>query len=218
MTGFTEKGAKRVADATLYIERASRNSPSGKGQGPTLSPLGRYAKIKAGEDGKYSWVAVKHNSDGEIEEDEEWGTGSHEAPSEDEEATGYAIESRWKSTSVIFGDIVWITPAMGQDFYVFDYNPSVRLAKITDADEITAREDETPGEGEVKVLVYDTDDDLFSVALDDDDEEITVTVKNPFRTVIEIPDGDAETELYLQMEFRDGQWWVTGVECDTGGA
>jgi len=210
MTGFTEKGAKRVAEATLYIERSSRNNPSGKGQGPTLSPLGRYAKIKAGEDGKYSWVAVKHNADGEIEEDDEWGSGDHT------EDTGYAIESRWKSESVIFGDIVWITPAMGQDFYIFDYSPSVRLGKITDTDEITAREDETPGEGEVTVLVYE--DDEITEALDDDDDEITVTVKNPFRSKIEIPDGDEEEELYLQMEFRDGEWWVTGVECDTGGA
>lgn len=119
--GFTGDGARRVAAATTWVEGVRRNDPAGPRRPSKHSPLGRWIKItSAHTEGKYSWVAVKWNATHAYEEDADAGSGDKDAEN------GYAVEAIYKSEHVILNSIVWAYPAMGQDYYLFDYHPSAQ--------------------------------------------------------------------------------------------
>src|SRR4051812_3202147 len=154
--GFTEDGARRVAGATIVSERGLKNPPGKRGRTATLSPLGFWAKIIGnGANSKYSWVAVKKDDLGDWEEDDEWGAGEHT------DDTGYAEEARYTSQYVLKESIVWMMPTPGQDFYTFEYQPGIQIAKIESAGTISARDGNTLGEGTVRVIkVHHVNHDL----------------------------------------------------------
>lgn len=81
-------------------------------------------------------------------------------------------------------------------------------AKLLADDTISARQGQTPGEGEVTLEWYDDEEEEMTSG----DEEITLTVKNNFRTEIE---GDGTNDVYVQITYGAGAWWITAVDCNT---
>lgn len=207
MVGFSPDGAKRVAAATQTVERWSKNS-SGRprfSNGPTP---GRWAKIKNGENGKYSWVSVKLGDDGFMEEDEAWGKGDHTKDGE------FAVEAQWRSKFVPNGSIVWITPGPGRDCFLFEYAPGILICRLPASTTISRRQDfgasSRPGSGTVEILKVnnganpDTD-------LDDEFEGTGTTIKvfNWTKTAI-----GGSTARPVIVEFgTGGRFWLIGDEC-----
>lgn len=201
MVGFTKAGAERIVEVVKYVERETRNPRQKRGRGAVSASLGFWAKITDGTNGKYSWEAMKPTDNDELESETDWGEGSHS------DSTGYAIEARYQSSYVLNDSVVWMTPAKAEDYYVFDYSPGVRSAKIVSAATIPARSGSTPGDADVTL------EDFDGTSFTDGDD---VKVYNPFRSEIE---GEAGGELYIEITYGDGGvWWVTGVDCkSTGG-
>jgi len=80
-------------------------------------PYGFWAAITATDnEGKYSWKSQVINSDGTLSNDTDNGTSGNY-----DDDTLYAVEALWASKAVIIGSMVWLYPALTQEFYVFPY-------------------------------------------------------------------------------------------------
>lgn len=201
MVGFTHEGAQRVANATLYVETLTKNGPSKGNRASKSSPLGFWAKITGGNAGKYSWTAIKHKTDLSNTEDEDWGKAIY---SDD---FGYAVEAFNASEWVIKNDIVWLTPAKsddGSDYYVFQYNPGMIWCKGSGTiPAATGTDTITPGDG-FSFAVWRMDYATATMTA----TTSHVDVYNPFKTAI-----TPGSSKFIQCAFRDGVWFLTGVEC-----
>ena len=200
LVGFNEEGARRLVQSTIAEERRTKNHQGRQRRPPRLSPDGRWAKIiHNGTDGKYSWVAVKLNDDGEWEEDSDWGEGTYS------DETGFAQEARFKSKWVLEDSIVWLEPAPEQDYYEFSYSPGTHVAKLAAGESISGRTSGTPGSGTVTLQKVTGESPSF-----EDGEELTVY--NPFSTIE--TEEDSEEDLWIEIDFgAGGFWWVTAVDC-----
>ncbi len=97
--------------------QADRRGVQGQGpasQGPRYASGERWAKIKGylSGTGKYSWVAVKPDKYGKLEEFAEWGSGDCE------QETGYARELGGCKDCPP-EQIVRLWPSLNQEFYLF---------------------------------------------------------------------------------------------------
>lgn len=193
---LSEEDYNRTLNAVSAWERSVKNTtrpPSG----PTYTNEGRWAKITEHQDEKYSWVGCRFVDGVGFESDEKYGKGNHE------EKAGYAVEARYRSTKVLQHAVVWLTPAYSQgvSYYIFDYNPGVRHARV-----ITAPKTITEG--------MNTTHTVQMIKLNrsnwqwDEDQEIAV--RNPWSTDITID----STTMIIQLAFTEGEWLITGVDCE----
>lgn len=208
--GFNEEGARRIAKAVIRSERQKRRVKGDIGRHASIPERGRWAKItENGQDGKYSWVAVKKDESGDWQEDQDWGKGDYR------NSTGYAMEVTHKSKWVLKDSIVRLRPTPGQDFFTFKYSPGVWLAKIVSAGSISARSGSQAGSGSVTVQ---ESSDSGSIT---DKEDVTAY---NFSTSEITGEEGSDSELFLEIEFgTGGLWWVTAVDCpaeeeETGGS
>lgn len=185
---FSKEAAQRVAQATISVERMLQSRPATKKGKSGSAYVGFYARITEREDAgpKCSWVKLEAQDDGAFENNEDWGTGDHT------EDTGWAVDING-CENVVKGSIVWLEPAMGQDFYVFCYSPGVLVVKSIEP--IPSEE-----EGEVKVEL-------------EDDEEDEIKVHNPFGDDVPIDEGEEEVTLIVGYEALKGRWVVIGEDC-----
>lgn len=192
---FDNRTLTRIQNAVHHAERTGPARPHGD-RGKGRNNQGFWAQITDGNEGRYSWTALKLE-DGELVEDEDWGSGSHE------DDGGYAME-RNSSEYVLENSIVWLEIFPTEHVYIFDYSPGIKLAKIVSSDTITGRVGNVPGEG--NVTIEDFSGEQIATT------EQTVTVFNNYRSTIE---GETGEDLYLQIGFADGKWVVVGVDCLT---
>jgi len=139
MPSFDEQSCKRIAKSTLWVERhiaPSRNQALSYRPGND----GFFAVIKdyKGNDASnganaYSWVALQPGSDGTWGPNSEWGHGEWNGA----EPGNIIARCLDGSANVIWGDYVWLSPATGQDFYVFQYNGGGRIVTYVGSDEAT---------------------------------------------------------------------------------
>lgn len=210
MVGFSKENARRVANATLYVEKVSKNTPSKiKGTG-LQSQQGFFARITAGDSSrpgeqtsstaKYSWEAVKHKTDLTWILDPDWGTGDHA------QSQGYAVESKFRSKYVLIGDIVYLYPAKstdGSDYYVFDYNPTTKIGTVNISVSASARVGTTLG---------------FCSSFNINDIDGTADVLFPSANSLNVFNwtGTAVNLIaskYYVVNWSDGRWVLTGAEC-----
>lgn len=189
MAEFDKLSQQRIARAVLWCERQNRN-PRLPHRQVLSKPAERWVQITDGASGKYSWEAIKPQSDGTWVVDTVWGTGDHTATS------GYAVEIEHLSAHVLDDSIVRLTPAPGEYFYWFEYHPRDKNAVATSA--ITAASGTTPGTG--TATVYDYDGTSLSAG------QTGVTIKNRYTTAVTSGND-------LVITYMDGWWWVTGEEC-----
>lgn len=192
---IARKALERMAASTVGWERANQNGRPLANRRPVSRSTGIWAKTKEGEEGKYSWIAMKPNEDGELEEDEDWGSGDH---TKDE---GYAVEIRYGSEYVLEGSIVWLMPASGQNFYVFDYVPGTQWVKSSATINFPARDSQEPGEGTLKFMELDEDGHFA--------EGQEMKVFNGYKDVVEL-----SSSKLAQVDFGlEGKWWIVGADC-----
>lgn len=141
---------------------------------------------------KYSWKAVRFNSDGTYEADDTIGKGLYS------DESGYAIEHRWLSQHVVERDLVHLTPCQGNLYYTFDYLPEIKVGRGN----CTARDGQVPGQGSMTYQVYDKETDEFA----DADPHIAISFKNWSKT--EVP-----SSRYVSIFFAQGFWWLNGFDC-----
>lgn len=195
MTGFTPDAARRIIEATRFVERSSRNPHGPFLRTPTPSLTGFYARITDGDGYKYSFEALEPQEDGELEVNDDWITGDHTADK------GYAVSTD-KSEYVLMDSVVWLEPARNQDYYLFHYRPGLQLAKLAENDEISKREGSTAGTGEVTIVEFDPDSETF-----EDKEEINVF--NFMTTEVDADDDDR----FVFVSYCNGVWWLSGADC-----
>jgi len=190
LVGFSRTDAKRVASATVTVERMKKNTPKRGGLTRPV-PSGFFAKITGKSGHKYSWVCMKVNDSHELEEETDF-TGSYS----DEE--NYAVEIH-KSEYVLTNSIVWLEGARTENCFIFNYHPGI-VHGLVYGSEITAREGMTVGSGEVTVRLID------EYGNDVADGE-TVSVKNYYLTEI-------EEDKPVAISFGDGgYWWILSEDC-----
>jgi len=225
MVGFSKANAKRIAASTVYVERLIKNGPPRRGNGLGQRTEGFLAQLTAQDGYKYSWVAVKHDEDGYLIQEPDYGTGDSVAPVDPEEQhKGYAIESYYRSQYCVIGDVVYLRPSRENDFYVFDYFPEVKIAYTTS--EITALNEMTLGKGEAKIYWVEkkeedsesTDETISDIQPDirkppeegepalEALEPVTSTVFNPFSS-------EVDSDSWIQIEYSNGIWLITAADC-----
>lgn len=184
-----------MRDATLQVERMTQGGAEPPRQRSSLPSAGRWARITEGEDGKYSWIGLKPNDEDSLIEDESWGKGDH---TKDE---GYAVEARHQSPFVLDGSDVWLTPAKGMSYFLFDYNPGVQWVKSFDSINFPARSSTTPGEGTLTFMEMDESGHFA--------EGQERKVFNGYKQSIQL-----NSSKLAQVQFGlEGKWWITGVDC-----
>jgi hypothetical protein len=193
MGQFDKRSSERIARAVGYVEGVLKGGGSGRAGAAVFPPLGFWAKITdTDNDGKYSWQAQLVNDDGTLADDTDGASGDYT------EDTGYAVEVLWGSAAVLLNSIVWLYPAMSQDFLLFQYTPSG--AVIEAGGEMAAGSWSSPTSGEGIVQKWNGSG---FVPADDN-----VTIYNPFNSVIH-----ADTKL--QCLYVDGIWLANAEDCST---
>jgi hypothetical protein len=131
----------------------------------------------------------------------------------------FAVESAFASQHVLNGDIVWLRPSVWHPYYIFDYNPPMRLAII--------QEDVPPATLAGNVLTYGKGKvspfnapivghtgittALFTNKYSTTDTaEWKLEVFNPFRADIE---ATVEKPIVCQIQYYNGYWFLAAVEC-----
>lgn len=127
----------------------------------------------------------------------------------------FAVESAFASQHVLNGDIVWLRPSLWHKYFIFDYNPGIRLAII--------EEDVTPasvsskvmtfGKGKVSPLVINSTNTTATFThkySTTDSADWKLEVLNPFRAEIE---ASEEKPIYCQIQYCNGCWYLSAVEC-----
>lgn len=192
---LSREAARRMADATMTVERMLQGQPAPTKRKSGAAYIGFYARITDREsDGpKCSWVKLEAKPDGTFEDNEDWGKGDHA------DEWGWAVDING-CENVVKQSIVWLEPAMGQDFYVFCYAPGVLVVKSIDPIE-------SEEEGEVKVELPD-------------DEEDEIKVHNPYGDTVPAESDDEEEEeepeevtLVVGYEALKGRWVIVSEDC-----
>lgn len=158
--------------------------------------IGFYAKITAvgTESDKYSWERLEANTNRTFTVNSQWGSGDRTSD------TGYATEVNG-SKFVLKDSIVWLVPAFGQDYFVFEYSPSARIAK-TGGSTIAAATDGTLGNG--LVSVYKVTSGTRT------DTNFDIKAYNTMGSEIA-----ADTWIQITYNQIDGIWLITAEDCDS---
>lgn len=196
MVGFTRKGAERIIEATRTVERELSRTKRRVQRGaiPTESDGWGYITNHNGQ-GKYDWTAVRFTSTGWTA-DASYGSGSL--------ANGAYAQEFNGSSRVLIGSVVYLRWTE-EGYFVFDYKPDIWMAKLVSAGTISGRQGDTPGSGTVTFQKWNPS----SGKLEDYGDG---QVLNPFRQSIE---GQGGGTLYLEVEYSQGEWWITAVDCAT---
>lgn len=190
MARFTPDGARKIAAATNKFLKQPKQLGKKLGRGPAYSDGSRWAKITGKSGSKYDWVCVEPTLEG-WEERPEWGQGFSG------QATGFGMESEYRSEWVLTDSIVQLKPCIELNCYLFNYDGKVQVGRQNSL--ITAREENTLGSGSVTVQVPTEDDE------EEYEDGDVVDVLNPFAEIT----GDN----WVQITYGRGVWQVTGVEC-----
>ncbi|WDI41819.1 hypothetical protein [Bremerella sp. P1] len=206
---FEESGARRIVGATKWVERHKKNPVRKRGGNAHRGDGGWWAKI-TGQDAtdkfKYTWKFLEpqdvDESSDALAENNAFLQGVT-----DEEPYNYAVEI-YRSIYVVKNDIVWITPSRNQEYYLFEYVPGSKLARLPAANSITARSADTPGQGTVTIESAEWTGSSFTIG--DTEEELTVF--NNFATAITT---DSVNFRYVDITYfqSDRAWFVTGAGC-----
>lgn len=192
--------AKRTKEAVIAFERTKRDL-SGGDLHSSQHNLGFWAKItvagtydSAGvSDYKYSFVQVDHNEAGQWVAKTDWRTGDRTASS------GYAVEAIYRSAYVPIGAIVWMYPAITQEYYLFDFRDISRHAITTS--EITAMSGSTLGKGTVRFEKQTVD----NLELDSDSPREMQVYNKSGETI----DDDKRLTVFMV----NGRWQVIYEDC-----
>ena len=188
--------AQRMGMATKVVESLVRGR--GNVSKKPLRPFshGFWAKITAKEPNgkKYSWKMLEAKDSGKLD------TGTDLLEGNYSDQVGYAVESK-ESKWVLKNAIVWLIPGLSEDFYVFDYHPGVRIAKVGSSD-INGMSGSSIGKGKATVYEKSSSDSLSSTS-----EEIDV-----FNMV----KGKVTKSRFVQIAYshHDACWFVSVEDCE----
>ena len=191
---FTKNAAERTKKAVLTVEREYSSTAGEQRKGKGAPFTGFWAKITSStlNNKKYSWEKLEAKDNQTFASRTDWGTGDNTKD------TGYAVEVN-ESKYVLKDSIVWLEPAFGQDYFVFQYNPGVRLAKTGGA-AIAAVSGDTLGSATVSVWKVvngvRSDTNLDIKAFNTSESEIA-----------------EDTFVHITYNTIDGIWYVTWEDC-----
>lgn len=193
---FTKNAAERTKKAVITVEREYSSTAGEQRRGTGAPFTGFWAKITSStlNNKKYSWEKLEAKDNQTFASKTDWGTGDNTKD------TGFAVEVN-ESKYVLKDSIVWLEPAFGQDYFVFQYNPGVRLAK-TGSTEVDAATDTTLGYANVSV---------FKVANGSrTDTNLDIRAYNSASDTIK-----ADTWIQITYDVIDAIWLITAEDCGT---
>ena len=192
---LSKRAIQKLKKTVNTVDRtpASLEGQQVKGRGAPY--IGFWAKITANAfaSKKYSWEKIEALANDTFASKPDWGTGDRT------KSEGYAVEVNG-SEYVLKDSIVWLTPAYGQDYYVFSYSPGVRVAK-TAGTPISAKSGSTYGYSTVSIYK-----NVNGVESDTNED---VKVFNTWEA--EVP---ADTFVHITYSTIDACWIITGYDCD----
>lgn len=155
---------------------------------------GFWAKIGEGDAWKYGWTQL-------VPSEADDGTYTEGDLSAEHDDDNFAV-SFDGSEHVLPYSVVWLQPT--GSFFTFYYAPGLITAKLVSASTIPGRQGATPGSTTVTIERFN------GIALNNQGEYDNITVYNNFRSSISGEGGD---ELYLQLTYGQGVWWLSAVDC-----
>lgn len=122
---FDALSSKRIAKSVLWTERHYGNAhnppytyrPANEGFWAVIQDY-RGVAASDGSTNAYSWIALQPHVGGVWLPNESWGHGEHNG-SGPANIVAVCLDG---SPHCIWGDKVWLSPAISQDFYVFEYH------------------------------------------------------------------------------------------------
>lgn len=130
MPQFDKNSCERITHVVKTVEGWTRNATDTARRRPTRGPLGFWAKIGQHTGKRYSWRQLEALP---LDETDVLGLSDDLGYGNKDDEAGFAFEITGSET-VLEGDIVWMMPAIGQDYYVFEYSPGSRFAKVGSSD------------------------------------------------------------------------------------
>jgi len=129
----------------------------------------------------------------------------------------FCVESLYASENVMMGDIVYLRPSQFHKYFIFDYNPPMRLAVIQEnvTQATISLTTLTFGKGKVSPLnVNDTNTSASFLETYSNDPEDTekwkLDVLNPFRDTVS---ATKTNPVICQITYSGGHWYLSAVEC-----
>lgn len=173
--GFDYRRARRINDTVRRTERKRDRVQKPQGKRYPLPHDGFWAKLTAESGGKYSWRAQKLVNGSWADLD---GSGAHDGSNQ------YARDV-WGGTECIIGDVVYLSPAIGENCLIFDYTQHAGVLVAVSATAVS-------GDG--------------TGTMTPSDGTGTYVVHNPFTGAIPI-------DTTMEACWRKGDWWAISAEC-----
>ncbi len=195
---FNKQSVQRIKKSVEFTEGFSQ--PNTQRIGPSGSPLGFWAVILfQGESHpkRYSWsqlIAQPFDDPMVLNTQKPYLL-------EGTEDTYPAFEI-WGSEHVLPNSIVWLYPAITEEYYIFEYHPGSVIAKVGE-DDI----DEATGDGPRSVIAANLtlyrweEDELVDAEVE---FEATNWVKDKIK---------AETFVLCTYSVQDRRWYITSADC-----
>jgi hypothetical protein len=192
ITQFDIDSAKRIAEATRYVESMMKNPQLNPGVAPRPSEQGFWAKITDRNDsnGNYGWTAMGATDDDSpyaLQEETDWPQGTTEE--------NYAVEAN-DSKVVLKGSYVWMVPAKSNDYYIFYYSPGIKVASI----EGTSISSTSSGNVTTESIG------------DDSPDPDTIEAYNFSSQTLKSEDG----KVLITYSETDARWIITAQDCNAG--
>lgn len=188
--GFTIEGVEKIKDAIDHASRQPDNTLPTHHR--TSSSDDRWVKITDtdGFSGKYSWVSLEATAAQDMTANSQWLSANFD------DETNYAVEINGNK-DVIIDDIVYLTPAKSQNYFLFEYD---RHISATTDGTMSGRVGTAAGVG----LVVPN-------KLDGDTGQYTVTSQSfPCYNTYK---GTVESGKTIQIHTTYGVWETTGDDC-----
>lgn len=155
---------------------------------------GFWAKVGERDGKRYAWEKLKPLP---LDEEEVLGEGDYGEGSTENQP---AFETHG-SEAVIEGDIVWLRPAMGEDYFVFDYTPGTRSV-------FTAEDIEKCDAGASRTMVS-AEVDLY------ENEDGTLTSTGKTVEVFNWTRSEIKANRFLLINYSpaDKCWYIGSEDC-----
>lgn len=218
---ISNKGVQKINKLIRKERREPKNTVPQRNHNTNIDS-GFWAVIEGkttdgGDKGLYKWNRIQAKDKDVIEYMDEQGLDGNFYNSEriveditegdyTDELDNYAVEVLYCSQWVLPKSVVFLRPSISHNYFIFEYNPTIRFVVITTT--IPAATIEGTylkyAEGDAKVINVKEDDDTLAEIGDE------ITIRNSLRAEIK---GTTSKPIIGHITYSEGYWWLTAAEC-----
>lgn len=204
-----ERNHRRMVNAVRRVEGMPTGGGGGHGAGGGFGPMGFWAKIKSRKpnDHRYGWeMVMATDPDDALYPDQMVEHSDHTLDSAafDDSDDRYAVEVYYRSAYVPIGSIVWMWPAYGQPYYLFEYLTAFRFFKVGGTEISGATLTGTISITNGNAFLYKLNGPTGLIP--DSDDTATMKIHNSTETAV-------AADAIVQCKMIEGKWFVDVESC-----